>query len=104
MKVPIRRDKTPLIPMMETRKFAKWGVNFRGPIHLATMKGHEEYIIVAIGYVTKWVEAKATINNDAHIIAKFLYKNIFTCYRLPFEIVSDRRMQFLNNNNEYLLG
>ncbi len=91
-------------PMMGARAFAKWGIDFVGPIHPAAMKTHAEYIIVATDYVTKWVEAKATVKNDAHTTAKFLYKNIFTRYGLPIEIVSDRGTHFLNETIEYLLG
>ena len=70
--------------MMGARAFAKWGINFVASVHLAaTMRTHAEYIIVAIDYVTKWVEAKATVKNDAHTIAKFFYDNIFTCDDLP---------------------
>ena len=53
------------------------------------MRTHAEYIIVAIDYVTKWVEAKVTVKNNVHTTVKFLYENIFTRYGLPIEIVSD---------------
>ena len=64
-KAPSRRDEMPLRLMMGARAFAKWGIDFVGPIHLTTMHTHAEYIIVATYYVTKWVEAKAKIKNDA---------------------------------------
>ena len=79
----------PLRPMMGARAFAKWGIDFVGPIESPAHKTHAQYIIVATDYVTKWVEAKAIQNNDAHTIAKFLYEYIFTRYGLPIEIVSD---------------
>ena len=44
----------------------------------------------------KWVEAKATQNNNADTTAKFLYEYDFTQYGLPIEIVIDRGSQFLN--------
>lgn len=80
--------------MMGARAFSKWGIEFVGPIHPVAMYTHAEYIIVTTHYMTKWVEAKATIKNDARMIAKFLYKNVFTCYGLPIEIVSDRGKHF----------
>lgn len=43
-KVPIRRDEMPLRPMMGARAFAKWGIDFVGPIHLAAM-----HILVRLG-------------------------------------------------------
>ncbi|WP_208972701.1 hypothetical protein, partial [Escherichia coli] len=58
---------------------------------------------MATDYVTKWVEAKATIKNDARTTAKFLYENVFTRYGLPIEIVSDRGKHFLNEVIENLM-
>ena len=78
----------PLRPMMGARAFSKWGINFVGPIQPAAHKTHAQYIIVATGYLTKWVEAKATIKNDARTTAKFLYEFVFTRYGFPIEIVS----------------
>ena len=77
----------PLRPMMGATTFAKWGIDFVGPIHPTTMHTHAEYIIVATDYVTKWVEAKAIVKSNARTAAKFLYENVFTCYGLPIETV-----------------
>ena len=89
--------------MMGARAFAKWGIAFVGPIEPPTYRTHAQYIIVAIDYVTKWVEDKATQKSDAHTTAKFLFEYIFTRYGLPIEIVSDRGSHFLNETIEYLL-
>ena len=59
--------------IMSTRAFSKWGIDFVGPTKLPTKSTHAQYIIVAMDYLTKWVEAKATIRNDARTTAKFLY-------------------------------
>ena len=68
----------PLQRMMGASAFAKWGIDFVGPIYPEAVHTHTEYIIVATDYVTKWVEAKATIKNDAWTAAKFLYEHVFT--------------------------
>ena len=60
--------------IMATRSFAKWGIDFVGPIKPLAKYTHTEYIIVAMDYLTKWVEAKAIVKNDARTIAKFSYK------------------------------
>ncbi|MCO5577836.1 hypothetical protein L7F22_049587 [Adiantum nelumboides] len=102
-KTPRDRDDMPLRPMMGARAFAKWGINFVGPIAPPAYKSHSQYIIVATDYLTKWVEAKATIRNDAKTTAQFLYENRFTRYGLPIEIVSDRGTHFINEVIEQLL-
>ena len=55
----------PLRPIMVARTFAKWGINFVGPIKPTTLRSHAEYIIVAANYLTKYIEAKETPKNDA---------------------------------------
>ena len=76
-----------LRPMMGARAFAKWGIDFIGPINPPTTQ--DQYIIATTDYVSKWVEAKATQKNDAYIITKFLFEVVFTRYGLSNEIVSD---------------
>ncbi|MCO5561815.1 hypothetical protein L7F22_015439 [Adiantum nelumboides] len=101
-KTPRGRDDMPLRPMMGARAFAKWGIDFVGTCPPA-YKSHAQYIIVAIDYLTKWVEAKATTKNDAKATAQFLYENIFTRYGLPIEIVSDKGTHFITEVIEQLL-
>ena len=36
------------------------------------------YILVAVDYVSKWVEAIATPTNDSKVVIRFFKKNIFT--------------------------
>ena len=93
----------PLQPMMGVRAFAKWGIDFIGPIDPPAMRTQAQYIIAATNYVTKWVEVKATQKNDAYTTAKFLFEYAFTRYGLPIEIVSDRGTHFLNEVIEHLL-
>ncbi|MCO5559379.1 hypothetical protein L7F22_012978 [Adiantum nelumboides] len=97
------RDDMLLRPIMGARAFAKWEIDFVGPIAPPAYKTLAQYIIVAIDYLTKWVEAKATAKNDAKMTAQFLYENIFTRYGLPIEIVSDRGTHFINEVIEFLL-
>lgn len=82
-KVPLRKDDMPLRPMMGARAFAKWGIDFVSPIQPPAHRTQAQYIIVSTNCLTKWVEAKATIKNDARTTAKFLYEMIFTRYGCP---------------------
>ena len=53
------------------------------------------YILVAVDYVSKWVEAIATQNNDARVVLKFIKKNIFSRFEAPRAIINDGRPTFV---------
>nr|GFC32823.1 hypothetical protein [Tanacetum cinerariifolium] len=55
-----------------------------------------KYILVAVDYLSKWVEAKALPTNDARVVCKFL-KSLFTRFGLPRAITSDRGTYFCND-------
>nr|GFB37961.1 reverse transcriptase domain-containing protein [Tanacetum cinerariifolium] len=57
-------------------------------------KGNK-YILVAIDYLSKWVEAKALSTNDARVVVKFL-KSLFSWFGTPKAIISDRGTHFCN--------
>ena len=103
-KPPVQKDEMPFRAILSNRDFAKWGIDFVGPIKPPARHTHVEYIIVATNYLTKWVEAKATVKNDAQTIAKFLYEQVFTRFGLPIEIVSDQGVHFINEVIEFLLA
>ncbi|XP_075102944.1 uncharacterized protein LOC107804657 [Nicotiana tabacum] len=54
------------------------------------------YILVAIDYVSKWVEAVALPNNESQSVLAFLKKNIFTRFGTPREIISNGESHFCN--------
>nr|GEV59249.1 reverse transcriptase domain-containing protein [Tanacetum cinerariifolium] len=56
--------------------FDVWGINFMGPF--PNSKGNK-YILIAVDYLLKWVEAKALPTNDAKVVVKFL-KSLFSAY------------------------
>nr|GFB86897.1 hypothetical protein [Tanacetum cinerariifolium] len=55
-----------------------------------------KYILVAVDYLSKWVEAKALPTNDAQVVCKFL-KNLFARFGTPRAIISDRGTHFCND-------
>nr|GEU47557.1 reverse transcriptase domain-containing protein [Tanacetum cinerariifolium] len=58
-------------------------------------KGNK-YILVAVDYLSKWVEAKALPTNDARVVVKFL-KSLFAQFGTPKAIISDRGTHFCND-------
>nr|GFA17027.1 putative nucleotidyltransferase, ribonuclease H [Tanacetum cinerariifolium] len=66
--------------------FDVWGIDFMGPF--PSSKGNK-YILVAVDYLSKWVEAKALPTNDVQVVVKFL-KSLFSRFGTPKAIISDR--------------
>nr|GEW44244.1 reverse transcriptase domain-containing protein [Tanacetum cinerariifolium] len=54
------------------------------------------YILVALDYLSKWVEVKALPTNDARVVVKFL-KSPFSLFGTPSAIISDRGPYFCND-------
>nr|GFB31990.1 hypothetical protein [Tanacetum cinerariifolium] len=73
--------------------FDVWGIDFMGPF--PSSKGNK-YILVAIDYLSKWVEAKALPTNNARVVVKFL-KSLFSQFGTPKAIISDRGTHFCND-------
>ncbi|GJU33167.1 reverse transcriptase domain-containing protein [Tanacetum coccineum] len=55
-----------------------------------------KYILVAVDYLSKWVEAKALPTNNARVVCKFL-KSLFAHFGTPRAIISDRGTHFFND-------
>ena len=45
------------------------------------------YVLVAVEYVSKWVEAIPTKTNDANIVVKFVKENIFSRFGVPRAVI-----------------
>nr|GEY18029.1 reverse transcriptase domain-containing protein [Tanacetum cinerariifolium] len=72
---------------------AKKGIDFMGPF--PSSRGNR-YILVAVYYLSKWVEAKALPTNDARVVVKFL-KSLFARFGTPRAIISNRGPRFCND-------
>ena len=58
------------------------------PVILKASNGHE-YILVAIDYFTKWVEAASYKSVTQIVVAQFLKYNIICHYGVPREPITD---------------
>nr|GEV97222.1 reverse transcriptase domain-containing protein [Tanacetum cinerariifolium] len=70
-----------------------WGIDFMRPFPSSR---ENRYILVAVNYLSKWVEAKALPTNDACVVVKFL-KSLFARFGTPRAIISDRGTHFCND-------
>nr|GEX49301.1 reverse transcriptase domain-containing protein [Tanacetum cinerariifolium] len=73
--------------------FDVWGIDFMGPF--SSLRGNK-YILVAVDYLSKWVEAKALPTNDARVFVNIL-KSLFARFGTPRAIISDRDTHFCND-------
>ncbi|MCO5598377.1 hypothetical protein L7F22_052472 [Adiantum nelumboides] len=67
--------------------FEKWGIDAMGPLP-RTANG-KLYILVAIDYMTRWVEAQSIAKVNEKTVSKFVYTQICCRFGTPLEIVSD---------------
>nr|GEZ58827.1 reverse transcriptase domain-containing protein [Tanacetum cinerariifolium] len=88
-----QKDEMPQNSIQICEIFDVWGIGFMGPF--PGSKGNK-YILVAVDYFSKWVEAKALPTNDARVVVKFL-KSLFSRFGTPKAIISDRGTHFCNN-------
>ena len=64
-----RRNMMPLQSILIVEIFDVWGIDFMGPFPPSF---GFEYILVAVDYVSKWVEAAATKTNDHNVVIQYL--------------------------------
>ncbi|GJV95076.1 reverse transcriptase domain-containing protein [Tanacetum coccineum] len=88
-----QRDEMPQNSIQVYEIFDVWGIDFMGPF--PSSRGNK-YILVAVDYLSKWVEAKALPTNDARVVVKFL-KSLFARFGTPRAIISDRGTHFCND-------
>nr|GEZ73907.1 reverse transcriptase domain-containing protein [Tanacetum cinerariifolium] len=82
-----QRDEMPHNSIQICEIFDVWGIDFMSPF--LSSRGNK-YILVAVDYLSKWVEAKALPTNDAQVICKFL-KSLFARFGAPRAIIKVMR-------------
>ncbi|XP_049372496.1 uncharacterized protein LOC125837407 [Solanum verrucosum] len=97
----LRRHEMPLSNILEVEIFDVWGIDFMGPFPPSS---GNQYILVVVDYVSKWVDAVALPSNDSRVVIKFIKKHIFTRFGTPRAIISDGGKHFINNLVKNLLS
>ncbi|XP_075074699.1 uncharacterized protein LOC142162266 [Nicotiana tabacum] len=88
-----RRHEMPMNFVMEVEIFDVWEIDFMGPF---VSSYDMTYILVAVDYVFKWIEAISLPNNEVKSVTTFLKKNIFTGFGTLRAILSDGGSHFCN--------
>ncbi|XP_052299705.1 uncharacterized protein LOC107175370 [Citrus sinensis] len=87
------RNQMPQSPILIVEIFYVWGIDFMGPFPSSF---GNLYIVLAVDYVSKWVEAKAARTDDSKVVVDFIKCNIFARFGTSKAIISDRGTYFCN--------
>ncbi|GJR58270.1 reverse transcriptase domain-containing protein [Tanacetum coccineum] len=90
-----RNPKQKLTPITSPWSFYKWGIDIAGPFPEGP--GKVKFLIVAIDYFTKWIEAKPVATIMGNQVKKFVWDNIVCIFGLLGEIISNNEKQFRDN-------
>ncbi|GJS43615.1 reverse transcriptase domain-containing protein [Tanacetum coccineum] len=90
-----RSPQQKLTPITSPWPFYKWGIDISGPFPEA--QGKVKFLIVAIDYFTKWINAKPVVTITDNQVKKFVWDNIVCRFGLPGEIISDNGKKFRDN-------
>ncbi|XP_070679611.1 uncharacterized protein [Malus domestica] len=96
-----KRNEMPQLSILIVELFDVWGIDFMGPF--PSSHGNQ-YILVAVEYVSKWVEAIAAPTNQGSVVLRFLQGVIFPRFGIPRVILSDGGKHFINKSFANLLA
>jgi len=83
-----------MTPISLPRPLAQWGIDIMGPFPLG--KKQLKFLIMAINYFTKWVEAEPIMMIIEGKVRSFMWKTIICRFGVPCVIISDNGKQFDN--------
>jgi hypothetical protein len=87
------RDEMPLNYNLQVKLFDIWSIDFMGPFP----KSKDcEYILVAVDYMSKWVEALPCRAADAKHARKMFHKIIFPSFGTPRMVISAGGSHFID--------
>ncbi|GFZ01679.1 hypothetical protein Acr_15g0002880 [Actinidia rufa] len=86
---------TEMVPMSSPWPFAQWGIDILGPLPQAPLQ--RKFLIVAIDYFTKWIEAQPLAKITEKNTRDFIWKHLVCRFGIPKVIISDNARQFDND-------
>ena len=81
--------------------FSIWGIDMIGMIEPKASNGHR-FILVAIDYFTKWIEAASYANVTKQFVVRFIKNQIICRYGVSSKIITDNGSNLNNNMMEAL--
>ena len=78
----------PLKPISTEIPFQQWRLDFIGEIHPSSSTQHK-WILTAIDYLTKWIEAIPSRQSIDFFIISFLENNIISRFGCPQKLITD---------------
>ncbi|XP_052113192.1 uncharacterized protein LOC127744804 [Arachis duranensis] len=98
-----RAPASELSLLTTSRPFSQWGVDLLGPFPVGP--GQVKYLIVAIDYYTKWIEAEPLASISSSNCKKFMCRQVITRFGIPEVVISDNGTQFTDKKfTEFLNG
>jgi hypothetical protein len=91
----MRAHHPPMFPIITVGPFTKWVIDYT-TCNPPSTRGNC-YIIVAVDYFMKWVEAMPTFKDDGETTTLFLFNHIMARFVILREIVTDHGSHFQNN-------
>lgn len=88
----INRPPVEFVSIPGAWPFAQWGIDLAGPVPRST--GQHKWIIVAIDYFSKSVEAKAFASITEFQVMKFLKSQVISQYGIPHVLLRNNGPQF----------
>ncbi|GAU27977.1 hypothetical protein TSUD_373720 [Trifolium subterraneum] len=82
--------------------FAWWGMDILGPFPTAARQ--VKYLIVAVDYFTKWIEAEPLAKIGASHILRFFKRNVLARFGIPQVVVTGNGTQFTNKKFQEFLA
>ncbi|XP_047942950.1 uncharacterized protein LOC125189754 [Salvia hispanica] len=88
-----KKKKMPMNTIIEVELFDVWGIDFMGPF---PKSGEYQYILLAVEYVSRWVEEIPSKTNNSKVVTAFVRKNNFCRFGTPRALISDEGSHFNN--------
>jgi transposase InsO family protein len=91
----------PLTTNLQNELFDVWGIDYMG---LFSKTKNYEYILVAVDYVSKWVEVMPCRATDSRSSKKMFKEIIFSRFGIPRMVISDGGSHFIDKSFQQYLS